>query len=156
MKSSQVARLLVYVTELVNQELLLQVEYLAAKNRILRTQLPGRLRLLNAEPSTLAEIGKRLGRKGLEKVAQVAKPEIILGRLQGHYDYGDGRKKEDEFYMHFSRRNCNYPQPKYCKWFLTQHRRWGMTTGAPDYEGITKQVMRTDIYEEAMKEIGCV
>jgi nitrate/nitrite transport system substrate-binding protein len=56
--------------------------------------------------------------------------------------------------MHFSKRNCNYPQPKYCKWFLTQHRRWGMTIGAPDYEGITKQVMRTDIYEEAMKEIG--
>ncbi len=81
-------------------------------------------------------------------------PKTILGRLQGHYDYGDGRKKEDEFYMHFSKRNCNYPQPKYCKWFLTQHRRWGMTTGAPDYEVITKQVMRTDIYEEAMKEIG--
>jgi nitrate/nitrite transport system substrate-binding protein len=80
--------------------------------------------------------------------------KIILGRLQGHYDYGDGRKKEDEFYMHFSKRNCNYPQPKYAKWFLTQHRRWGMTTGTPDYEGITKQVMRTDIYEEAMKEIG--
>ncbi len=78
----------------------------------------------------------------------------ILGRLQGHYDYGDGRKKEDEFYMHFSKRNCNYPQPKYCKWFLTQFRRWGMVTGAPDYEGISKQVMRPDIYEEAMKEIG--
>jgi nitrate/nitrite transport system substrate-binding protein len=80
--------------------------------------------------------------------------KTILGRLQGHYDYGDGRKKEDEFYMHFSKRNCNYPQPKYCKWFLTQYRRWGMVSGAPDYEGISKQVMRTDIYEEAMKEIG--
>ncbi len=79
---------------------------------------------------------------------------IILGRLQGHYDYGDGRKKEDEFYMHFSRRNCNYPQPKYCKWFLSQYRRWGLVTGAPDYEGIAKQVMRVDIYAEAMKEIG--
>ncbi len=79
---------------------------------------------------------------------------IILGRLQGHCDYGDGRRKEDEFYMHFSRRNCNYPQPKYCKWFVTQYRRWGMVAGAPDYEGIAKQVMRADIYEEAMKEIG--
>ena len=29
--------------------------------------------------STLAEIGKRLGRKGLAKVALVAKPETILG-----------------------------------------------------------------------------
>jgi nitrate/nitrite transport system substrate-binding protein len=80
--------------------------------------------------------------------------KTILGRLQGHYDYGDGRKVEDEIYMHYSKRNCNYPQPKYAKWFLTQYRRWGMVTGAPDYEGVAKQVMRTDIYEEAMKEIG--
>ncbi len=80
--------------------------------------------------------------------------EIILGRLQGHYDYGDGRKSDDPNYMIFSSRNCNYPQPKYCKWFLTQFRRWGLVKSAPDYEGISKQVMRTDIYEEAMKEIG--
>jgi nitrate/nitrite transport system substrate-binding protein len=26
--------------------------------------------------------------------------------------------------------------------------------GTPDYEGVAKQVMRSDIYEEAMKEIG--
>ena len=51
-------------------------------------------------------------------------------------------------------RNCNYPQPKYANWWLTQFRRWGMVDGAPDYEGVAKQVMRTDIYEEAMKEIG--
>jgi nitrate/nitrite transport system substrate-binding protein len=80
--------------------------------------------------------------------------KTILGRLQGHYDYGDGRKKEEDYFMNFSTRNCNYPQPKYCKWFLSQYRRWGLVTGAPDYEGITKKVMRPDIYEEAMKEIG--
>ena len=82
------------------------------------------------------------------------RPEIILGRLQGHYDYGDGRKTEDPNYMTFSVRNCNYPQLKYCKWWLTQFRRWGMVDAAPDYDGIAKQVMRTDLYEEAMKEIG--
>jgi nitrate/nitrite transport system substrate-binding protein len=81
---------------------------------------------------------------------------IILGRLLGDYDYGDGRKKKDDHYMIFSQRNCNYPQPKYCKWWLTQFRRWGMVSSAPDYEGVAKQVMRPDIYEEAMKEIGCV
>ncbi len=80
--------------------------------------------------------------------------ELILGRLLGHYDYGDGRKKEDENYMIFSKRNCNYPQAKYANWFLSQYRRWGMVTGAPDYEGVAKRVMRADIYEEAMKEIG--
>jgi nitrate/nitrite transport system substrate-binding protein len=80
--------------------------------------------------------------------------EIILGRLQGHYDFGDGRKKEDPNYMIFSQRNCNYPQPKYAVWWLTQFRRWGMVQGTPDYAGVAKQVMRSDIYEAAMKEIG--
>jgi len=79
---------------------------------------------------------------------------VILGRLLGDYDYGDGRKKKDDHYMIFNQRNCNYPQPKYCKWWLTQFRRWGMVTGAPDYEGVAKQVMRPDIYEEALKEVG--
>ena len=81
-------------------------------------------------------------------------PETILGRLQGHYDFGDGRKKEDPNYMIFSSRNCNYPQPKFAKWWLSQFRRWGMVSGAPDYEGIASKVMRGDIYEEAMKELG--
>src|SRR3982750_3984622 len=79
MKSYQVARLLAYVTGLINQELLLQVEYLAAENRILRAHAPSRLRLSNQQRSTLAEIGKRLGRQGLAKVALVAKLETILG-----------------------------------------------------------------------------
>lgn len=81
-------------------------------------------------------------------------PEIILGRLKGEYDYGDGRKKNDPNYMIFSSRGCNYPQPKYATWWLTQFRRWGMVEGKPDYEGVVKQVMRPDLYEEAMKELG--
>jgi nitrate/nitrite transport system substrate-binding protein len=80
--------------------------------------------------------------------------DLILGRLQGQYDYGDGRKEQDPNYMIFSDRNCNYPQPKYATWWLTQFRRWGMVPSAPDYEGIAKKVMRTDLYEEAMKELG--
>ncbi|MDB6005356.1 MAG: nrtA [Prosthecobacter sp.] len=83
-------------------------------------------------------------------------PETILGRLQGKYNMGDGRKFKDPNYMIFSDRNCNFPQAKYAKWWLTQLRRWGFVEGAPDYEGVAKQVMRSDIYEEAMKEIGYV
>jgi hypothetical protein len=49
--------LLAFVTGLVNQELLLQNEYLAAENRILRCHLPTRLGLCDAERRTLAEIG---------------------------------------------------------------------------------------------------
>src|SRR5437868_7876821 len=74
MRNSRWVRLLAYVTGSVNQELLLRSEYLAAENRILRTKLPARLRLSNPERITLAEIGKRLGRKALAEVACVAKP----------------------------------------------------------------------------------
>jgi hypothetical protein len=44
------ARLLAFVTGLVNQELLLRNEYLAAENRILRGHLPSRLCLFATEP----------------------------------------------------------------------------------------------------------
>ncbi|MEY2787689.1 MAG: hypothetical protein RLZZ34_832 [Verrucomicrobiota bacterium] len=80
--------------------------------------------------------------------------EIILGRLLGDYDMGDGRKFKDPNPMIFSQRNCNYPQPKYVTWWLSQFRRWGMVSGAPDYAGIAAKVARTDLYEAAMKEIG--
>jgi len=78
MKENLWARLLAYVTGLINQELLLKNEYLAAENRILRAHRPARLRLSDPERSTLAEIGKRLGRKALAQVACVAKPDTIL------------------------------------------------------------------------------
>jgi nitrate/nitrite transport system substrate-binding protein len=80
--------------------------------------------------------------------------DLILPRMQGKYDFGDGRTRDDPNYMIFSQRNCNYPQYKYAVWWLTQFRRWGMVEGKPDYEGVAKQVMRPDIYEEAMKELG--
>ena len=73
------AHLLGYVTGLVNQELLLRNEYLAAENRILRAHLPSQLRLSDSERSSLAEIAKRLGRKALKDIAWIAKPNTILG-----------------------------------------------------------------------------
>src|SRR5438128_4054703 len=78
-------------------------------------------------------------------------PEIILQRLLGDYDYGDGRREKDPYYMIFSDRACNYPQPAFGAWWLTQFRRWGMVKGAPDYAGISSNVMRPDMYVEAMK-----
>ena len=72
------ARILAYVTGTVDQELLLRNEYLAAENRILRSQLKGRLRLSDAERAKLGEIGHRLGRKTLGEVANAALPDTIL------------------------------------------------------------------------------
>ncbi len=81
-------------------------------------------------------------------------PEIITDRLLGKYDYGDGRKEQDPNYMIFSNRGCNYPDKMFASWYLTQFRRWGLVKGAPDYTGVVKRVMRTDIYTEAMKDLG--
>jgi len=66
MKDNSWARILAYVTGLINQELLLRNEYLAGENRILRAHLSPRLRPTDPERSTLAEIGKRIGRKALK------------------------------------------------------------------------------------------
>jgi nitrate/nitrite transport system substrate-binding protein len=81
-------------------------------------------------------------------------PDIILSRLMGKYDYGDGRQEQDPNYMIFSDRQANYPMKTFGYWWLSQFRRWGMVKTAPDYAGITKRVLRSDIYLEAMKEIG--
>jgi hypothetical protein len=53
--------LLAYVTSSVNQELLLENEYLAAENRILRAKLPRKMRLGNPERATLAQNRELIG-----------------------------------------------------------------------------------------------
>jgi putative transposase len=56
----------------------LRHEYLVTANRILRQQIKGRVQLSDGDRKTLAEIGKRLGRKALEEVARIVKPDTIL------------------------------------------------------------------------------
>ena len=73
------ARILAYITGTVDQELLLRNEYLVAENRIIKAQLKTPLRLTDAERITLAKIAHRLGRKALEDVANVVKPDTIRG-----------------------------------------------------------------------------
>jgi len=71
-------KLLAYITGSVDQELLLRNEYLVTENRLLRKRIPGRVRLSDGERTTLAEIGKRLGKQALAEVATIVKPETIL------------------------------------------------------------------------------
>ena len=54
-------RILAYVTGTVDQELLARNEYLAAENRILKSQLNGRLKLSDAERAMLGKIGHSPG-----------------------------------------------------------------------------------------------
>src|SRR3974377_704496 len=74
------ARILAFVTGLVDQELLAQNEYLVAENRILKAQSQGRLKLTDAERATLGGVGHRLGRKALGGGATVARTDPILPR----------------------------------------------------------------------------
>jgi transposase InsO family protein len=71
-------QLLAYITGSVDEELLLRNEYLVTENRILRNQIQGRVRLTDAERKTLAEIGKRLGKRALAEVATIVQPDTIL------------------------------------------------------------------------------
>jgi transposase InsO family protein len=71
--------LLAYISGSVDEELLLRIEYLVTENRILRDQIKGRIHLRDAERQTLAEIGKKLGKQALEEVANIVRPDTILG-----------------------------------------------------------------------------
>src|SRR3989449_3492663 len=71
-------QLLAYITGTVDQELLLRNEYLVTENRMLRDQRKGRVRLRDGECKALAEIGQKLGKKALEEVAKIVKPDTIL------------------------------------------------------------------------------
>ena len=70
--------LLAYITRTVDQELLGRNEYLITENRILRNQIKGRVRLSDGERKALAEIAQKLGKKALEEVARIVKPDTIL------------------------------------------------------------------------------
>ena len=70
-------KLLGSLSKSVDEELRLRNAYLAAENRILRQQVPGRVPLSDGDRQALAAIGQKLGRKALEEIATVAKPDTI-------------------------------------------------------------------------------
>jgi len=81
--------------------------------------------------------------------------EVIRGRLQGAYDYGDGRSEQDPDYMKFYRNGeVTFPWKSHGLWFLTQHRRWGFIEKPIDYKKVVDAVNRTDLYREAAKALG--
>ncbi len=81
-------------------------------------------------------------------------PGVILGRLLGRYDYGDGRNEQDPLYMTFFDRNTNFPYKSHGLWWISQFRRWGMVGADVDYKGIVDKVNRPDIFREVAKDLG--
>jgi len=113
--------LLAYITGSVDQELLLRNEYLATENRVLKYQIKGRLRLTDPERISLAEIGKRLGRRALEDVAQIVRPETILGwhrkliarkfdgtKNRSSMNHGSPGRRIEDLVLQFAKENLSW------------------------------------------------
>src|SRR6266487_2821034 len=71
-------KLLESISASVNEGLRLRNAYLLAENRILRQQIDGRVPVTDSERKELAEIGAKLGKKALEEIATIVKPDTIL------------------------------------------------------------------------------
>jgi nitrate/nitrite transport system substrate-binding protein len=80
--------------------------------------------------------------------------EVILPRLLGDYDFGDGRREQDPLFMTFFARDTTFPWKSHGTWWLTQFRRWGMIGAGVDYAGTVNAVHRPDLWREAAKAVG--
>jgi hypothetical protein len=69
--------LLACITGSVEEQLLLRNEYVIEENRIFRNQIAGRMQLTDAERQTLAEIGKKLGKRHWFRVMSCAHEQYI-------------------------------------------------------------------------------
>jgi len=76
--------------------------------------------------------------------------DVIWQRILGHYDDGMGKHWEDPHSMAFHQNgDANFPYLSDGMWFMTQHRRWGLLKGDPDYHAIAAQIHQTALYREA-------
>ncbi|HNW65367.1 MAG TPA: nitrate ABC transporter substrate-binding protein, partial [Piscinibacter sp.] len=76
--------------------------------------------------------------------------DVINQRILGRYQNGLGKTWDDPNYMKFfSDGAVNFPYLSDGMWFLTQHKRWGLLKGHPDYLAVAKQVNQIDLYKQA-------
>ncbi len=76
--------------------------------------------------------------------------DVINQRILGRYQDGMGKTWDDPNYMKFyNEGTTNFPYLSDGMWFMTQHKRWGLAKGEPDYLGTAKSVNRIDLYKEA-------
>ena len=79
------------VARLLCRELTLQNEYLRQENRILKAKVKGRIRFDDEERRSLVDAAVAMGRKLMQQVVTIVKPETILKwqrRLEGQkWDY---------------------------------------------------------------------
>lgn len=103
------------------------------------------------EPANKAEMAKIIsGRQWIK-----TKPENIVERAEGKYDFGDGRVVDDSPHrMKFWAEDASYPYKSHDLWFVTEDKRWGYLPANLDSQKLVDAVNREDIWQEAAKAIG--
>ena len=85
------------VARLLCREMTLQNEYLRAENKVLKSKIKGRIRFTRDERRTLVDAAVAMGRKLMQKVVSIVKPETILAwqrRLEKEkWDYSSRQKR---------------------------------------------------------------
>ena len=85
------------VARLLCRELTLQNEYLRAENKLLKSKIKGRIRFTDDERRSLADAALAMGRRLMEEVVGIVKPETIPAWQRRFHprlrqDSGDGRR----------------------------------------------------------------
>ena len=125
-------------------------------------QYPNTARAVTA---AILEAGKWIDSSpaNMEKTAQViaaksyvnTQVDVILGRMLGKYDNGDGKETQSAHPMRFFGDGAaTFPYLSDGMWFLTQQKRWGLLKSHPDYAAVADKVNRIDIYKAAAQASG--
>ena len=97
-----------------------------------------------------------------EKVAEIcakrrwigAPAKDLLARLQGTFDFGNGRVEENSPHlMRFWSEFASYPFQSHDLWFLTENKRWGYLPQNFDSQALIAKVNREDIWRQAAAEL---
>jgi len=83
------------------------------------------------------------------------KPEDIVGRLKGEFDYGNGKiVKASPHAMKFWRDAASFPFKSHDAWFLAENMRWGKVKGDVDIAALITQVNGADTWRAAAKAMS--
>lgn len=139
-----------YATGLIEEQILLRNQYLAAENRVYRKHFKGRLRLDDQERMTLARIAKKIGWKALKEIATIVTPETLLGWYRRLIAWKfDGSKKRKA-----PGRPATAPQTvKLILRFARENRTWGYDRSADAVKNLGIPMTDTTV-ENILKKHG--
>ena len=131
-------QLLASITRSVGEELRLRNAYLVTENRVLRQQIQGRVQLTASERKALAVMGQKLGKKALEEMATVAKPDTILA---WHRTFADQQCDNAQSQMSVGRPRIKKELEDLVVRMAGENRSWGVRPyrGCPGQPGLYDQ-----------------